>query len=811
MVSPNFITFCDHKETCAAISGLLNPSTSSQQSNLVTGNSIMSSRGLDGDRSECEKEVAVCENGVDVKSEWGKQSDDPDSGTFECPVCLILHDSPSELATHIRDVHKSDEDCSSKCSGCQGGFKTESLLSTHRRLCKRAQAGTELHPCDECLISFERKSLLDLHMLIHEASEAHLYNCVGCNAGFIAETHKASHEQDCGKCKLLMEAQILSDQVAKKASNPMNDQTSDDVPVPAKLELPAVVSEDPSLNMHHSFSCKLCSGQFLCFIDCESHLKTCAQTRAGTNESLTNGASSKLQNEVTSSVRCEDLENDGVNVDQYLKTVDLMAPRVLCTICGINMKPSTDTCKSTTKTYVSRHMAGHTQSLKRFACPGCGWGKVNMVNRRAFFNHTKFCCRLADRYPLLEFDETRVHCPVCLVTFRSIGDCEIHVQRRHYSSLRRTEDRFLCSGCKAHYNTTEELASHTAQCCLYNRAMLTPGNGSACGVCAMRYTKVDRFERHFAEYHTILLNCNRCTFCDEKFDELKDVIVHVNIACGIARSINEKEIASVSQTGELKDVIGKCSLTDSVSEDGDASTAPISWSRESCVEEDIINNFTGRIPSASELVGLSMANNKCVICGVAVGGARDKHMLIHTESEGKPYRCQYCKGGFLKSHTLTSHQIACKRINGSDPNRHSAEKCDENSNESVASMCSEEPDDVVPSIPNDESVVAETSMHSTQYTDSCTDIPTSIELEVDCTSGDPALRCTLCEEAIPSGMSFEEHVATHTPAAEYKCKLCEKNFAYEETLQEHKLNCGNVVSQANQQRGSRDDDEVRWW
>ncbi|XP_067936647.1 zinc finger protein 624-like [Watersipora subatra] len=149
---------------------------------------------------------------------------------YQCLECDRSFANQDLLNKHRQNMHNIVDSCAFKCSGCNVGFSTESALDVHYQLCRQSEPIENLYECPECLTKLEFKSLLEFHKSIHVDPEAKPFKCFGCNGGFTAATHKASHEQKCGKCKLLRQdrarVSTLDKSAFKSSENKGITQTS---------------------------------------------------------------------------------------------------------------------------------------------------------------------------------------------------------------------------------------------------------------------------------------------------------------------------------------------------------------------------------------------------------------------------------------------------------------------------------------------------------------------------------------------------------------------------------------------------------
>ncbi|KAF6026985.1 hypothetical protein EB796_014706 [Bugula neritina] len=511
-------------------------------------------------------------------------------------------------------------------TGCQEKFLEVEQLTNHEVVYKdKVEPKMKEFVCEICVISFDYKCLLDFHKLVHKDPERKPYRCIGCNAGFVARTHKIDHESKCGKVRNMNnfvkhnKASSESDSIVPEAASCIEKHSATNKEGSVELELDQC--SNPT-NSAKSFWCKGCSKQFAFFCDFENHLAFCLKP-VGANPDDQGDA----MDCASESSACKDMsEGENCSESNESSVCNSMTGAnssgfIECPICGVEIASISDRKRSGK---VQKHVAGHDEPARRYCCVGCRW---SCDFRALFIAHSKQCKVLFKQYPLKNNSSAGVNCPACFIHFSDISQCKEHFFSCHYSASKVTNTEMLsCDGCQGSFNSLDDLENHQDNCLLFRRSgpAINAHKNRRCGICNVDFAA--RFPNHFADFHSIKSLVDfTCAVCNDKFANLDNLILHVTNSCLLSQVIIAEQLSNTG-TNQI----------------------------ETCINDE-------RTPSDEESV-ISEASSKasggrCQFCGIP--RVKPNHILIHINSEERPYRCSGCKGGFLRPYSLQVHERSC--------------------------------------------------------------------------------------------------------------------------------------------------------
>lgn len=623
-------------------------------------------------------------------------------------------------------------------TGCQEKFLEVEQLTNHEVVYKdKVEPKMKEFVCEICVISFDYKCLLDFHKLVHKDPERKPYRCIGCNAGFVARTHKIDHESKCGKVRNMNnfvkhnKASSESDSIVPEAASCIEKHSATNKEGSVELELDQC--SNPT-NSAKSFWCKGCSKQFAFFCDFENHLAFCLKP-VGANPDDQGDA----MDCASESSACKDMsEGENCSESNESSVCNSMTGAnssgfIECPICGVEIASISDRKRSGK---VQKHVAGHDEPARRYCCVGCRW---SCDFRALFIAHSKQCKVLFKQYPLKNNSSAGVNCPACFIHFSDISQCKEHFFSCHYSASKVTNTEMLsCDGCQGSFNSLDDLENHQDNCLLFRRSgpAINAHKNRRCGICNVDFAA--RFPNHFADFHSIKSLVDfTCAVCNDKFANLDNLILHVTNSCLLSQVIIAEQLSNTG-TNQI----------------------------ETCINDE-------RTPSDEESV-ISEASSKasggrCQFCGIP--RVKPNHILIHINSGERPYRCSGCKGGFLRPYSLQVHERSCVALKNTKAIGLSTGKVVD------STVMFEKPN--IGSVESKIEAVGKLG-----------DIPNDIELPLNKPTGKLSNSCSICGEHHNNVVELVNHMLVKHTRARHLCENCFKPFMYKEALHEHQLHCG---------------------
>lgn len=105
-----------------------------------------------------------------------------------CTICGQSFVQGNQLTRHTKERH-TETHVRYKCSSCPKDFRTQKLLSAHKRM----HTDQRLFECTECSKSFKTSEVLKEHQKLHSGIKTYL--CRYCGAAFAQRAGKRCHER----------------------------------------------------------------------------------------------------------------------------------------------------------------------------------------------------------------------------------------------------------------------------------------------------------------------------------------------------------------------------------------------------------------------------------------------------------------------------------------------------------------------------------------------------------------------------------------------------------------------------------------
>ena len=134
------------------------------------------------------KQCTICIKIFESKNEYEKhKSEVHKKGNHRCGFCYKRYNVKSNLQTHIKNEHLSDQE-KKKCSICEKFFKCAQTLAQHTKLIH----GEKIFACDQCEEKFSIKSALANHRG-RKHSKSRDFPCSQCDKKFHDKKDVGSH------------------------------------------------------------------------------------------------------------------------------------------------------------------------------------------------------------------------------------------------------------------------------------------------------------------------------------------------------------------------------------------------------------------------------------------------------------------------------------------------------------------------------------------------------------------------------------------------------------------------------------------
>ncbi|XP_028128802.1 zinc finger protein OZF-like [Diabrotica virgifera virgifera] len=266
-----------------------------------------------------------------------------------------------------------------------------------------------------------------------------------------------------------------------------------------------------------------------------------------------------------------------------------------------------------------------------------------------------------DKYVLLDSDDEKVTCDLCLATLKNKATYHIHLQQRH-----RSKENY-CEICKRNYANQYVLSIHNAThssdpktlVCVICKTFSTQITNDLyshirsehlkedfyCDECDKHFYSKDWFEGHKTFHKMYTTNHQRCSVCSVEFTTTRKLLVHMQEKHGDNSLIKFKRYKCI-----------ECNLTLPFKKNLDSHMQHVHLSQQrSFLCDDCGRSFPSISPLTQHMKIHKEGQYECSFCNKKFKQKQSLKLHIRTHTGEKPHKCHLCDKSFSQSPALKVH------------------------------------------------------------------------------------------------------------------------------------------------------------